>query len=705
MRGASYPLDKLARVLRRAARLALVTLLATALFPSPARAQSPGRVVVLTVDGTSIQDWAAAGAFSSFGSMGLLATRTGASSKDPVALRASAYASLGAGTALELVAGEPVTKRRGDAVPGLLGEALLRTGAKAVAIGDASGTDVSDAPAGLATMDLSGRAAIAPDDTAEAMLAPTNVSRLDGNSPGGRRTDRVALHLVLDRALEWAKVIVVDLGDAERADRTFGRDPAARAEWVARALEDASLIAEDVREQLTENDTLVVASLAPPLERAGAGVNLGAVAFLNGRGAPTSGTTRQRGVIALGDLGPTLLRAAGIEPPEQMHGRVARFEPESSRLLAAAGRDADLARALRSRRPLTRAWLIAAAALSAMAFIVIAAGRGRAPPRSRLPRGVRDALGIGLIAVSVAPGAFLVAPIVAGGHSVAAVGWWAAGLSLAGALAARVSLGYERGLAVAAVVVAALVAADLIAGSPLASRSAIGFQVAGGGRFYGVDEGMLGVMLAAPLVGGGVLMDHAHRRDRMLALQTIGLAAIAFLAAAPAFGSKFGAPYTLVPAFGVFCVLAAGRRFTKRHAIGVAIATLLLSASLAAVDALGAPEARSHIGNEVAGRTAVPSLVGRKLTSLAKVTTTTAWLPAVIVIGGTAALLMVRRRDLYARAMWGRPAARGALAAGIVGCLFAMASNDTGIITVGAAAPFLAAGFYGALLVPDQGEL
>ena len=659
---------------------------------------------MLTVDGTSIQDWKASGAFSSFGSIGLLATRTGAPASDPAALRTSAYASLGAGTPVAVGPDERPAGRRGDALPGLLGEALARRRMFATAIGE-SGVGLGDAPAGLAVMRLDGTAASRPSTyPSDAAFASADVSRIDPDAPGGRRTDPVALQAALKRTLEWATLIVVDLADAERADRAFTSDAAARAMWVGRALADADRVAASLLGVLSPSDTLVVASLVPPLERERAGVHLGAVAFAGRRGAPTSGTTRQEGVIALSDLAPTILRRAGVEPPAEMQGRAVRFVSGKTSMASIASLDSDLARALRSRRPLTRTWLIAAAVLSVAAFATILAGRGRAPGRSRLPRTRRDLLGIGLIATAAAPAAFLIAPALARSGSVAGVGWWVLGLSLASAVAARAAFGHAGGLAAIALIDALLYAADLAAGSPLAARSAIGFQIAGGGRFYGVDEGMLGVLLAAPLVAAGVCFERVRNKRGILIVSAVGLALIAFLASAPAFGSKFGAPFTLVPAFGVFLVLASGRRLAKTSAIGIAIATIFLSASLAAADALSAPESSSHIGREIAGKTAVGALVTRKLTSLVKITVTTVWLPATILIAGSAFLLLARRRDLVARAMWGRPATRAALTAAVVGSTFAMISNDTGIITVAAAAPIAAACFYGALLTPEQGE-
>jgi hypothetical protein len=245
------------------------------------------------------------------------------------------------------------------------------------------------------------------------------------------------------------------------------------------------------------------------------------------------------------------------------------------------------------------------------------------------------------------------------------------------------------------------VAGDLLAGTPLASRSPIGFQIAGGGRFYGIDEALLGVLLASAIVAAGVWLDRAREDPRRaLLVAAVGLTFVAVIAGAPSLGSKFGAPFTLIPAFGTFLLLAQGRRIDRAGLIGIATATVLIAASLAAADALGSPESRSHIGRELVGGTAAGPLIARKLASLVRVTFTTVWLPFTVVIAGTVAALWPRRPDLVARAMWGRPACRAALRALMVGSACALVSNDTGIMTVAAASAVAAACFYQPFLAP-----
>lgn len=687
-------------MLRRVLVPALAVWIAWTACPAAASAQTSPRIVVLTVDGTSIEDWAAVDAFASLGSAGLLATRTATAGDDPVLLRAAAYTTLGAGAPAKLPTAGTATSAGRGVLPGALAEALRLRGRNAAAIGDASGFDVEDEAARLAVMRTDGTLASGRPNAGAGRSAAARTWRSDAASPGGRRIDYRSIRISLQVALERAHLVVVDLGDTVRADRLLWGVPRERAGWIARALVEADAFAKDVRAMLDPSDTLIVASLVPPLERVRAGVHLGAVAFAGSRGLPFSGTTRRPGVLALTDLGPTILDRAGVPVPEEMQGRPAEFAPSDAPLPEAAALDANFVLARRSRRPLTRIWVGAAAALAAAAFVTVGSGRGRAPGRRRLPRVPRDLIATGLTAAAAAPAALLVAPLL--GHSVAAVGWWTLALATGAAMIARASLGVSNGLAAIALIDVALVAGDLLFGSPLAARSALGFQVAGGGRFYGIDEGLLGVMLGGSLVAAGAWADLRPRAGRAAAVAALPLGAIAVIAGSPALGSKFGAPFTLVPAFGVLVIIASGRRLDRAHAIGVGIATVLMSASLAAADALSAPAARSHIGRELAGDTPVGPLIARKISSFIEITGTTIWLPVAIVIAASVAGLLLRRRDLIARGFWGMPGRRAALLATGVGLAAAMVSNDTGIIVVTPALVIAAAAFYGPLLAPRR---
>ena len=691
-------------MLRRVLVPALAVSLALApSLPSFATRQAGGRVIVVTVDGTSIQDWQRAGVFGSLGSIGLLATRTATDTEDPVLLRAAAYTTLGAGAAAELESTASRTDAGSGVVAGALGEALARAGAPAAALGDASGSDVLDAPAGRALMRADGSVVFPPEGTPP----PTEglaTAKDDPGAPAGSRTDYAAMRTALERALRWSAVVVVDLGDTARADRTYAGRPSSREAWITRALRDAESFVRDARVSLTSEDSLIVASLVPPLARVDEGNWLAAVATTGPAGTLTSGTTRRDAVITLTDLGPTILDRAGVAIPSVMQGRAARVVPSSARLSGAAERDETYAHARSARWRVTRVWVYGAAALGLFAFVLIVTGRGASLGSERRSRRSRDLVSFGLTMAAGAPAAMFLVPAVAD-LDVIAMSWWILGTSIAIAFVARALTSSVRAVACVAAVNVLVIVADLVGGGMFAERSPLGFNVASGSRFYGLDEGVLGTLLASAVVAAGGLFDRSRRQRLAIVVAGTLMLGVAVIAAAPALGSKFGASFTLVPAFGAWVVLVLRGRFDRVAVIAIAIATVSVASVTSALDAAASPDVQSHIGRELAGRTPVLPLIERKLTGLVETTLTTIWLPVAVAVAVPAILLAWRRRNLLARGFWGLPGRRAALVGAGVGCIAGLVSNDTGIVPAAQALVVATAAFYTPLLAGDRPAL
>jgi hypothetical protein len=268
-------------------------------------------------------------------------------------------------------------------------------------------------------------------------------------------------------------------------------------------------------------------------------------------------------------------------------------------------------------------------------------------------------------------------------------------------MAARTTLGRVRGLTAVLATTAGVAVVDTLLGSPLAARSSLGFQIAGGGRFYGVDEGFMGVVIGAALLAGALALDRTREPRRLTPWIAGGFALVVLVLGAPSLGSKFGAPLTAVPAFGVLAARMGGRRIDRVAVIAIAIATVLATASFVAADALRNPETQSHIGRAVEAASANGSVVARKVSAFFRITFSTIWLPAFVWLAGTVVFLAWRRRGLLAHGLWGYPHLRAALWASLVASGVALVANDTGIITAAPIAMLGTATVFILLLAPE----
>jgi hypothetical protein len=639
--------------IRACVALALATAVLISL-PAHASTAPSRRLFILWLDGSTIEDWTNPSLpnFSRLlneASVGLLSTRTAHESTDPTVMRQNAAVTFGAGAQAGADQGRPI--KVAGATPGLLGDALARGG-------------------------YVGGYVVPVRANQDAALA---LARSDGTPPVFLLQGAPGL---ISRAQESVSAFLVD---ADRqplvsADEVLGR----------------------ILKELSAHDLLVVVSGDPPVTRQKKGVRLSAVAILGpgfGPGLLTSGTTRRDGLITLTDLAPTIVDTLGLPPLKGVTGRAATVVPRAHAATYLLHLDRDIVRAALDRYPLTRWMLIIAMVLVALALAVTVFAGPAPSTRSRIPRGARDWLATLLLAAAATPlslyvnGAFHPSSL-----SVAAIEASAVALGLA--LIARASAGLIGGIVVVLGLTAIVPLIDLLVGTPLGVRSPLAFQVAGGGRFYGIDGGMLGVVVGAEIFAAALLIERARDPRRAGQLVALMFAASVWVLGAPSYGSKFGAALTAVPAFGVLAVLIAGKRLTRASVALIAVTTLAVTGLLIGVDALRTSGAQSHVARAVEGRTGAWAIITRKVHLQWVTTVHTIWTPAILVFAGAIAVVLWRRRDLVARAMEWHTLLRPALIAALVGGIAGFAFNDGGVLVTAPIAMFSAAVVFSTLLTP-----
>ncbi|MGZ4128141.1 MAG: hypothetical protein ACXVEX_08340 [Actinomycetota bacterium] len=621
---------------------------------APAAGAPQRHLFVVWLDGTTIEDWSSP-ALPNFHSVlnqaaiGLLSTRTEHEVADLKAMRASAAVSFGAGArgAADPTTGKPIAV---DGVtPGLLGEALARAG-YSMGVVEYGKTDTNVALA---------------------------LARADGSLPPVRIVAPTSGH-------------PVNVPDAQLVDLN------------AITLEEADRVLGSVMKELTTRDLLVVVSGSTTVARQRKGIRLSTVA-IEGPGFPagllTSGTTRRDGIISITDLAPTIVNALGLPDLSGVDGRVATVATSTRAPERLRSLDRDLVRASLDRRPLTRWAVIAAMLLVALIFAVVW-WAGPAPTLgARIPASARDWLATLLVAVVATPLAMYVNGVFHPPSTLVA-GIEMGAVALVLAVVARALWALGGSLLAVALLTAAVPLVDLLIGTPLGVRSPLAFQVAGGGRFYGIDGGMLGVVVGAEIVAAALWFERARHPQNAARWIALAFAASVWILGAPSFGSKFGAAPTAVPAFGVLAVVVGGKRFTRASIAAIAVATVVVTGVLIGVDALRTTTGQSHVARAVEGQSNVGAIIARKVRLQWTTTLHTIWTPAILVFVLAIALVLWRRRALVARALEWHTMMRPALLAALVGGIAGFCFNDAGVLVVEPIALFAAALLFSALLVP-----
>lgn len=466
---------------------------------------------------------------------------------------------------------------------------------------------------------------------------------------------------------------------------------AAVAIMYARDVREGGWIASHARQALGPRDLLAVVSpTATPL-RQQEHLFLSAAVFAGEHVSPGllySPTTRRLGMGTLTDIAPTILDALGIDLPRAMTGRPLEFRPESGAVPRVLRLESDLVRASHARSFLVRMMMIAAMVLVGGAGLAI--GMGWTDGRRR----GRAVLGGLLCALCALPLAMLVSPLLPGGRPAEVALWVGVAAAVAG-ISAAVFVGPERGIGLLGGVTAAAVLVDLATGGALASRSPLSYLLAQGARFYGIGNEFMGVVIGGALVAVAASVGRDPGRKRVSPLVAVGLAAAVALMSAPAFGAKFGATLTAIPAFGVLLARATDRRLGARFIAGLAAFTGMTTAAVYLADRMRAPSARSHIGS--VGRAAEGSVIARKLSAARALIAFSIWMKAIVVFAAAVGFVWWKKRDAVRALLRERPGVRGALHGGVVAAGAAVVFNDAGMIAAAIIAMFVSA----AVLVSD----
>jgi hypothetical protein len=524
--------------------------------------------------------------------------------------------------------------------------------------------------------------------TGAAVAAARSYGRVDHYRPAlpGRTED--AARLLGD----LCELAVVDLGvvagegaaraaTARRVDATLGRVLAARP--------PGSLVLAFGVADPTETHLQVAAAHAPGLPP----------------GWLTSSTTGRTGYLQLVDLAPTALAAIGRPAPHvrlaghpgySLPGRPADLA-EAVAELAAADHEAVLA------RPVS-AWFLAAltvvelALFAALVLLLRWPGAGRAagsPPAGPQPAGRRwrRPAELLLVVAALAIPAALVVTGLPWWRSQAAAGVFAATglvvLAAAGVLVVRTPILSRPPALVGAgaAVAAAAVSVDLLTGSWLQLNGVVGYSAHDGGRYAGLSEVGLGVLVAGTLLVAGCLADPLPRRQRPLVVAVVGGLGVV-LAGSPYLGADIGGAVGLIAGTCLAAALAAGGWLTPARLVWAGLAGVAVVAVVAVFDLRRPVEQRTGLGGLLTELAEGTAGSGLQRVSTANLDAFTASPLTVLAIGSAGFIWFALLRP------WGglrrlfaiHPAMRAGMAGGVVAGLLGGVLVGTALVPAGAAA-------------------
>lgn len=553
---------------------------------------------------------------------------------------------------------------------GSLGQVIRDAGMQTAYVGDAS---VASDP--LAALRAGGF--VASDTQGLVDIARTRGTAfvVDPKAPFGVRTDYKALASLVASVKSDSGLMVVDLGDLHRAsfEARMSSSEAADAQRL-RILRDADTFLASLARQASADRLVIFVSLATPAEGDVPGdLLLPVVIFGDGlnAGIAKSPSTRRLGFMVVTDLHDLVLASLGLSPTTV--SSLVDSQPNAQALNRLLDIQDSVLQAHHKREPVLALYLMAQQLLLLALALPLWIAWGECPVWTRAIALMPLVTAPLLLLVAVIPGETILLPVVAWVVSVVILA-----LSLATIRDARVAVLLSSLFGIA------LVGGDLLAGATWQSRSALGYDLVAGGRYYGMGNEYTGVLVGATLLTAAVIVDRwgSDRRVRWTVL--VALFAVAGLFALPNVGADLGGALTMLGAAGTFGWVSAGWRPSLAHTlfIGAGFAAVVVAA-VTAINLLPTLPA-SHVSRflERASQgdlSHVGETVSRKLAANLSIAGSIQWGPVLLVAASALAWLWLSRyRTAGIRTSLGIGTRSGA-AAFAVAMGLGLLLNDSGV--------------------------
>ncbi|HAG09028.1 MAG TPA: hypothetical protein DCK87_05660 [Desulfotomaculum sp.] len=699
---------------------------------------SPGKIVIVVIDGISISDLQpeALPVFNQLIRQGALGLMNGNTAKNVNA--ENAYATIGAGSRISapnaqaggfngwekvngLLAKDLYRQRTGKtppdkalvqleiariqqanselsypALPGTLGTVLREAGLRTAVLGNADTLTGFGRQAVTIAMDNDGLV-----DYGE---VNTNLLTVDKDFLSGLRTDYSKLLQAFDRLPPDTALFVIETGDLSRLKN---EEPKALANVLqnqrCQTLRRIDTFLGHLIKRLNfQRDLLFIISptiesgtvtkepeaknyLAPVLV-AGAGI---------GTGLLTSPSTRRPGLILNIDLAATIIHYYNLPVPWQIIGRPMQVSQTGKKLPDLQKMQQQLILTYNARPLLLKGYIFYQLILLFLSLYGIFGRKKR----------VGKILKPFLIAVLAVPLVFLVLPILPQPTiTVLIVELFGLTVFITGLtwfLAHRLNLNPFLFLALANTI---LILADTLIGSPLQKVALLSYDPIGGARFYGIGNEYMGVLIGAVILSVTTLMttfriNQAKRRAhffRKLFLTISGLLflGIIFTLATPNLGTNLGGATAATLAFMfTFLILAGWQLNWKTGAfIATCLAALILFAFL--FDLHRSPETQSHFGRNAGlfikgGWIEIKGVIFRKIAMNIKLIKYTIWSRIFLASLVTLAILFYRPVGLMTSVKLKYPFLYRGFIGIIVGSMAAFAFNDSGIVAAATTSIFV----------------
>lgn len=517
-------------------------------------------------------------------------------------------------------------------VPGQLGTTARQMHLKMGVLGNADTRSSLNRSAAVLAMDDNG---IVPlGNVGSDLLEP------DPTFPGGLRTNPDRLIKVFKTLMKSCDIMVVDMGDTARVESS--RENCANY-IVARQRQQALARNDYLLGQITKlvdlNKTMII-MLTP-------NANMDMIARGNfsltpilvykpgaGSGLLESATTRRPGLVSNIDLLPTI---TGYFDKESLPGQMNIIKTSNNGFKIIDEHRQFYERIRNSRNPLHYSFMLVAALMMLLGFLV----------HVRNSRSLFHYLDIAIFSTLSIPLVFLFLGYTAY-RSLPLTIFIALLSSFLVAFIVRKCFKPETALMLLTALTAILVAVDCFRGSPWMLISPLGSDAIAGGRYYGIGNDYMGILLATTIISSILIFSHFKKKtfgSTLLSLTPLIIATVAI--GSPQFGANVGGLITAVVCMGIYFISTTQTKITLKRFVLIVFTAVLVVLVVAGLDARFSSNP-SHAGKAInslltGGSSAFLSIVTTKLGILAGTVVHSSW--TIILILALAVLLITKIKN------------------------------------------------------------
>ena len=402
----------------------------------------------------------------------------------------------------------------------------------------------------------------------------------------------------------------------------------------------------------------------------------------SGQGVPAgrlvSPSTHHAGLATLSDVAPTILSVLGAPDSPSLRGSALRLVPGSASWAPLRSLDDLLASRTTTNLSMTTAFIV----LQALLYVVAMVALLQMDSPSRFSR-LLEVVALACAAWPLATFWIRISEPASSLGMVTILFTWL--LAVGAALVAQRLRAHPLDpLLLICSLTIATIALDLATGAHLMLGSFFGYSPATGSRYIGIDNATFAILAGCTVVTCAALVDRAERRQDGWWLAVMVAIIAVVVDGAPWMGADVGGILTLVPILSLTLWALAGRKVRFRVVAAACGAALLVLAVAVGVEALRAPDQRTHIGRFFLGAGSengqlFTSTIARKWSMNMRIFGQTVWAWMVPIIAGFGVYVLVVAKGWQRLLPAGSPrriAVVAGLAMGIVGWLV----NDSGVV-------------------------